>query len=911
VSDEQTILTPDQRLRVFVSSTLQELAEERKAARRAIEGLKLTPIMFELGSRPHAPKPLYHAYLDQSHVFIGIYWQRYGWVAPDETVSGLEDEYSLSGSKPKLIYIKAPALEREPRLENLLRRIREDDHASYTYFEITSELRRLIENDLIVLLSERFEMTLIAPEQPTEVGEHNLPAPRTSFVGREQDKVEVTRALSTTRMLTLTGAGGLGKTRLALEVARDLLGNYSNGVWLVELAPLSKAEVVPEAVAEALKVPERPPEPLAETLAEVLRDRELLLVLDNCEHLLEATAQLVDALLDACPHLRVLATSREPLGIGGETLWQVRSLSLPTTPDAEAEGTSGAETLMRHEAPRLFLDRARLRLPSFEFTQENAGAVARVCRKLDGIPLAIELATARMGALAVEQVAQRLEVSLDVLSGARRSAAPRQQTLKATLDWSHDLLSEAERVLFRKLSVFAGGWTLEAAEAVGAGGGGEKDEVLDLLGGLVDKSLVMAEVSTKGAVRFEMLGPIRQYAEEKLEESGEADEVRERHAKFFVILAEEAEPGLLGANQGMWLDRLQVEHDNVRAALAWVLENGDATLGLRIAGALVEYWSARGHYDEGRGWLEALLAKEGESPALTQAKALEAVGWLAYDRRDLERADAAASSGLDLTAQASLGSAFTARFLRILERGALHRGLYARTRDLAEQSLALSREAGDRRGMVWSLDSLAQVASAQGDGKHALGLGAESLALARELGGVTPLDRMLLNSGYEFLLQGDYGRATALNEEAAALAREQGNEDNLRYALDNLGWAALARGYHQQAEATFRENLALCQDVGDKLIASESLEGLACAFGARGEAERFARLFGAAGALREAVDFHQSSAERALREPYLVAARSQLDEAVWEAAWSEGQAMTLEEAVSYARSEDGRPHLRP
>ncbi|HEY6752424.1 MAG TPA: BTAD domain-containing putative transcriptional regulator, partial [Rubrobacteraceae bacterium] len=310
-------------------------------------------------------------------------------------------------------------------------------------------------------------------EERSGVGKHNLPAPRTSFVGREREMVEVKRMLAMTRLLTLTGAGGSGKTRLALEVARDLVSIYPDGVWLATLAELSEGDLVPQPVATALQVAERPGQPLTDTLVEALEDKELLLVLDNCEHLVEAAARLVDTLLDSCPHLGVLATSREPLGITGEVNWAVPLLSLPTKADEESNGAATIESLLRSAAVRLFVDRARLRLPDFELTQANASAVARVCRKLDGIPLAIELATARMGALAVEQVAQRLDSSLDVLSGANRMSAPRQQTLRATIDWSHKLLSEAEQTFFRRLSVFAGGWTLEAAEAVCSGGGVE------------------------------------------------------------------------------------------------------------------------------------------------------------------------------------------------------------------------------------------------------------------------------------------------------------------------------------------------------------------------------------------------------------------------------------------------------
>ena len=329
-------------------------------------------------------------------------------------------------------------------------------------------------------------------EDPATAGKHNLPAPRTSFVGREREMVEIKRTLAMTRLLTLSGAGGSGKTRLALEVARDLVGAYADGVWLVQLAPLSAPDLVTQEVAGVMGIKERPGQPLSDTLVDALRARNLLLVLDNCEHLVEPAARLVDRLLSSCARLRILATSREMLAVSGEVNLPVSPLSLPSTTTRSSRGVPTVEDLVRYEAVRLFVDRARLRLPDFGLNEKNAGAVARVCRKLDGIPLAIELATARMGAFAVEQVAKRLDVSLDVLKGSSRTAEARQRTLRATLDWSHRLLSEAERKFFRRLSVFAGGWTLEASEPVCSGGGVEGNVVLDLLGGLVDKTLVVA-----------------------------------------------------------------------------------------------------------------------------------------------------------------------------------------------------------------------------------------------------------------------------------------------------------------------------------------------------------------------------------------------------------------------------------
>ena len=446
--------------------------------------------------------------------------------------------------------------------------------------------------------------------------------------------LEVEFELATTRLLTLTGAGGSGKTRLALEVARALSEAYPDGVWLVELAPLSEEALVPKAVADALAVPERPQEPLADTLAVVLRDRQLLLVLDNCEHLIEAAAGLVDALLDSCPRVRILATSREGLGLEGELRWAIAPLSMP-----EPGRTPSSEELEGYESVRLFVERARGRDPAFSSKPHNAVAMAEVCKRLEGIPLAIELAAARTGTLSVEQIAQRLTGSLKLLTGGTRTAVNRHRTLKEALDWSYDLLSEAEKKLFGRLSTFAGGWTLKAAETVGAGGGVGEEDVLDLLSGLVEKSLVVTRESDEGVVRYRLLEPISQYALEKLEERGEVEAARHAHAAYFLALSERAEPELMGMEPGTWLAALGGEVGNLRAALCWALDAdrgpGDERVetGLRLANALARYWDTQGP-DEGRRWLERGLARGAEVPPPVRAKALGEAGFVAVYEGD-------------------------------------------------------------------------------------------------------------------------------------------------------------------------------------------------------------------------------------------------------------------------------------
>ena len=733
------------------------------------------------------------------------------------------------------------------------------------------------------------------PKKPPGASKHNLPDPRTSFVGREQEILELKRELSMTRLLTFTGVGGSGKTRLALEVARDLVGAYADGVWLVELAPLSEERLVPQAVARAMRVREQPGRPLIDTLVEALHKKATLLVLDNCEHLTDSVAHLADTLLDSCAHLRLLSTSRETLEVEGEAVWRVSSLSLPDT-----DRLPVAAELMGYDAVRLFVERTRLRLSAFEVTPHNATAVAEVCTKLEGIPLAIELAAARMDVLTAEQIAQRLDRALGLLTGGR-AADRRHRTLRATLDWSLELLSEPERKLFCRLSVFAGGWTLEAAEAVGAGDGIEEVAVVELFLMLVDKSLVVSEAE-EGGFRYGMLEPVRQYAQEKLEESGEARATKRAHAEYFLALAEEAEPNLWESGDRAWFDRLEKEHDNMRAALFWTLGHEEAELALRVGGALRWFWSTRGYYGEGRRWLERALSEGGRTSAVARAKALDGVGWLASEQHDIDRAETAAEEGLKLCDEAGIGGVILADFKNLLGEAAWLRGDYERAAKLFEEGLMLHREARSTRGVAWGLCSLAAVSGDRGDYERAKVLYEEGIALARKIGGARMLADLLIALGAEYLLEGDLERATALNEEAAELYRKRGSRGNLKYALDTLGWAALLQGDHQRAKALYGENLVLCWELGDKLVASESLEGLACSAASGGEARRAARLFGTAQALREAVGYRQKPRERSMREPYLAAARSRLTEAEWEAVFAEGQAKSFEEAVEDALS---------
>lgn len=554
------ILTPDQRLRVFVSSTLQELAEERNGVKEAITSLHLSPVMFELGARPHPPRKLYRAYLEQSHIFVGIYWQRYGWVAPGESISGLEDEYQLSGSRPKLIYVKSPALEREEGLKNLLKQIQTDDQVSYRPFSTAEELQGLIKNDLALLLTERFEVSLLEPTQPLETTTkrvNTLPIPTTPLVGREEELAELSALLlrQEVRLVTLAGMGGIGKSRLALELGHTIKESFCDGVFFVPLASIRDTELVIGAMAQMLGL--QGGTDLLEGLKTFLRDKQVLLVLDNFEQVM-AAAPIISELLVTAPRLEIVVTSREILHLSGEYVYSVPPLSLATN----ASSPSG--TVHPSEAVRLFVARAQAVKPDFALTPENMALIAEICQRLDGLPLAIELAAARSRLLSPRVLLERLGNSLDTLKGGARDLPTRQQTLKNTIDWSFQLLTQNEQTLFTRLGVFVGGCSLEAVEALNQDA---TNNVLEELSSLVDKSLINQR-EVLGEPRFEMLEILRDYALDKLEASGQKDTLRQRHASYYLKFAERVSPELRGHEQRHWLAQLGNDYGNLRALFA-------------------------------------------------------------------------------------------------------------------------------------------------------------------------------------------------------------------------------------------------------------------------------------------------------------------------------------------------------
>ena len=765
---------------------------------------------------------------------------------------------------------------------------------------------------------------------------NNLPQQVTSFIGREKEVAEIKALLGKTRLLTLTGAGGAGKTRLSLQVAADLLDGEGDGVWLVELAALSDPALVVQAVADVLGIKEQAGQTIQQTLVAALKPKRLLLVLDNCEHLVGACASLASDLLRSCPGVRILASSREALNVAGEQAYRVPSLSLPDPRQAQT-----LESVSQFEAVRLFIDRSLQTQPSFQVTNENAPAVAQVCFRLDGIPLAIELAAARVRSLSVEQINVRLDQRFRLLTGGSRTALPRQQTLRSLIDWSYDLLTESEKVLLCRLSVFAGGWTLAAAEAICAGDRIEEWEVLDLLTGLVDKSLVGYEEEG----RYRLLETVRRYAGDRLTESGGAETIQGRAASYFLRLAEEAEPHLMGPEQVLWLGRLETEHENLRASLAWYEQQPEgAEAGLRLAGALWRFWKVRGHLSEGRQWLSRTLKRGQEdtaetAPSAAQARALNGAGNLADLQGDYDQAQALFEKSLILWRQladqegiagalGNLGGSAArhgdyaaarvlyeesltvfrglgnqrviAALLSNLSSLAFWQGDYARARALDEESLGLQRKMGDQWSIALLLNNLGKLAILQDDYAEAQTLFEESLTLRRQLRDQSGIAHALADMGSLADAQGDYARARTLFGESLVIHRQMGDQQGIADALANLGLVASNQKDNAQARVWHGESLAIQRQMGDQRGIAFNLERLAVIAHGRSQLSQAARLLGAATFLRENIGSPRSPGEQEEMGKLTASVRAALGEEAYAAAWESGRAMTLEQAVEYA-----------
>ncbi len=752
------------------------------------------------------------------------------------------------------------------------------------------------------------------PLQSLDAFPNNLPIQLTSFVGRDRELKEGGRLLATTHLLTLTGPGGTGKTRLALQLAAEDLESFADGVWLVELAPLADPHLVPQTVAAVLGVPQQGGRPASEVLSDFLKPKKLLLLLDNCEHLIEDCAALASKLLRACPGLKILATSREPLGISGETIYRVPSLDIPDATERGAAQISG------HGAIRLFVERAAAVKPSFRLTEGNGASVAQICTRLDGIPLAIELAAARVKALSPEQIASRLDDRFRLLTGGSRTALPRQQTLRALIDWSYELLAEPERALLRRLSVFVGSWTVEAAEQVCGDPQPpislDPSDVLDLLARLVDRSLVTADETDERETRYRFLETIRQYARDKLLEGGEAELLRDRHMRYFERFTKECEPLLVGPKSAIATGWLQAEEGNILSSVTWASER-DPEFALRIAGNLL-YFNGPGTYIPAmRPALEAALARLDRLPAVEgdasrerehlRATGLTALGQVKVAQGDINGAVTTMKQAVILAREVEDRRLLTAA---LCDLGAMFSrvGDFAAADGVIEEAIELSRAAGFKAGLAYGLAIRGTMrASQRQDYAGARADLEEALRAASELGDRTTIGMAQTFLAEVDLLQGRYAEAAAVYHEALALGHETRGWVIENVARSGLADACRLTGDYGQATELYRQVIHNHQLSGNRGGVARCLECLAFMQIQQAEArldkgrteylQAAARMFGAAEALREASGMRMSVDEPEEFAQYVARLRAMMEDRAREAAWAEGRLLTIEQLL--------------
>ena len=759
-----------------------------------------------------------------------------------------------------------------------------------------SSLRKVLGRDAIDTVpgrGYRFALEVATDAPAAQTPKHNLPHQLTSFIGREKEIAELEHLLAGTRLLTLTGSGGCGKTRLALQMARRMLHAYPDGVWLVELAPLERPSLVTQTVASVLAVKEQPGKALLDAVAEWVASRKLLLVLDNAEHLLAACGELVDLLLRRCDRLVILVTSRERLGIAGELTYRVPSLSVP-----DARGDATPEEALASEAARLFIERARLQRPELEITAKDATPLASMCRRLDGIALAIELAAPRVRTMSIGELSRRIDDRFSLLTEGSRTALPRHRTLRSLIDWSHDLLREAEKRVLWRASVFAGGWTLDAAERVCSDTHVDREETLDLLTSLADKSLVTVDTREE-VTRFGMLDMVRHYALDRLRESGEENAVRARHLEYFLQTAERLDEPQADEARQRWLDRTQGELDNLRAALAWCESDATrAVTGLALAGRLYWLWVTRIHPGEGRGWVARLLqADRSAEKDAPHARALHAAGTLALHQADLAAAAACHREALAIWRR--LGDRRQMlRSLGSLGNVAMEQSRMSEAMALYEEAVAIAREVGDRRSIAVGLANLGHVARLLDDYMKGGALLEEAVSISREFGRRSAADPLATLGEIRFL-QGDLVAARAHLTEALEANREFRSRRGIARVLQTIGLVSLAEGDIGTARMQLREALAMSQAMGDGLGVAIDLDGFAALSLATATPTTAARLWARAQRLREEIG--DAKYVDSWRDSQIAAARRALqDDAAFDRAWEEGRSWTLDEAVRHA-----------
>jgi predicted ATPase len=857
--DEAVIRTPDRRLRVFVSSTLGELAEERRAVSRAVSALRLTPVMFEAGARPYPPAEVYRAYLAQADVFIGVYWQRYGQLVPGGRVSGLEEEFDLSGGLPRLLYVKAPAPDREARLADLLARIQGEAAASYRHFLTPAELGRLVRDDLAVLLSERFaaggRAVAAAPSPSGGRGPRPLPVSTTPLLGRERAIGEVAGLVerAAVRLVTLTGPGGVGKTRLAIAAGERLAGRFAAGTVFVPLEAVTDPGRVLAAIGRAAGADLAGTGVPVEALAEMAGDGAWLLILDNLEQVTQAAPDLGD-LLARGPQVKMLATSRTVLGLRGEQEYPVPPLALPAD-----LGTASVAEVAAWPAVALFVDRARAVRPGFALTEGNAAAVAEICRRLEGLPLAIELAAARTRLLDPAALLDRLAASLDALGAGAVDLPERQRTLRATVEWSVGLLDDAERSLLEAAAVFTDGWTVQAVSRVAAVA---EDRALELCEALARHSLVSID-STELGPRLRMLETVRAFVAERLAARPDADQIGRRHAGYYRALAERADRPLRGAGQGEWVERLDAEAGNLATGVRWYLARDPGPLP-HLFRVLYLFWVTRGLAREARSWIGQLLPAAGTLDPQARAELAWAAAMISLEAGD----DTAAA--------------------------------------VARQRLA-PLLAGIQDPFLHAVSQLAMALTLPITGDFDGALREAAVALEELRGQDEPVYTAIaaFTAGSLETVLGRYDDALRHLREARDLAERVGGNWFTAGAEARLGTLAVLQGRLDEARALLAEALDLSLTARSTQLVTLCLTGYARLALADGDPERAARLQGAAEGLRRRVGLSAWPHAQRLEAELVAQVRQRLGAARFDQAYSAGSGLTQQQAVANVRDQHG------
>lgn len=907
----KTIKTPDQRVRVFISSTIGELADERKAATEAIVKLRLIPVLFELGARPHPPRDLYRAYLEQSHIFVGIYWNSYGWIAPDMQISGLEDEYQLSEGKTKLIYIKQPAEKRDERLTGLIKQMEHGGASSYRAFSTAAELKELLENDLAVVLSERFEHDHSAEEkQPAEPKFSSIPVIHSKLLGREKDLKELKELFSQpdVTLITLTGTGGTGKTRMAIELAQNLKEQFPDGIYYVPLASVTDAKLVAPTIAHLMGLFDSGKQDISDTLFGWLCDKKMLLVLDNFEQVVDA-AVLLSRILEHCANVRILVTSRTPLHIRGEHIVPLMPLQYP-----QGETFFSRDEILSFPAVELFIQRAKAVNPHVNFDEANLRAIAEICDRLDGLPLAIELAASRTKFFSPVALQKRMKNTLDMLSHGARDLPERQKTLRATINWSYNLLEDEQKKLFRMLSVFRDGWTLDAAEAVATNAECVNCNVFEAMERLLDFGLVRTfsfynEDDASIEPRFTMLQTVLEYSAEMLLEHNEAELVKKAHAAYFIAMTEEIDPDLWLVSSNPVFDRIDRNYQNLRAAFWNCIEAKQYRDAWRLVRGLNHCWMWHGRVGEAKQWIDAsgvtnycdkMQTLETTEDKKIMAGALLSAGIIMFSVGNFEEAHRNLTRCIDLYKElnypAALGRAYI--YLGINRLSAGDPAAVA----ILQQAYQHTKSINDIFGIVCSAATLAQACNIGGKFEVAKPLLQEGEKLAREFGSGILLGVALMQKGNMLGALGDFSNAAEAYKESLDAFKRSGYK-----IFSNWSVVGLAHCYNRQEDYENAYKLYLTainegKKTGERVIIALGLLGAACISICSGKLKKAVHLLGKTDAITKEIGFSFWLEDKNLYDRVTRMLQESLPAAEFKTEHDHGMRITLEEAVALAEN---------